>query len=41
MYMGWDINGLADIYHMIILFAAVLVLIMEKLPDKKRSEVVC
>ena len=41
MYMGWDINGLADIYHDDNFICSSTGIVMEKLPDKKRSEVVC
>ena len=43
MYTGWDINGLADVYHddNFIFSSNGIVIVMEKLPDKKRSEVVC
>ena len=41
MYMGWDINGLADIYHDDNFICSSTDIVMEKLPDKKRSEVVC
>ena len=35
MYTGWDINGLADVYHDIILFFSSNGIVMEKLPDKE------
>ena len=41
MYMGWDINGLADVYHNDNFICSSNGIAMEKLPDKKRSEVVC
>ena len=41
MYMGWDINGLADMEHDVNFIFSSTGIVMEKLPDKKRSEVVC
>ena len=41
MYMGWDINGLSDVYHDDNFICSSTGIVMEKLPDKKRSEVVC
>ena len=41
MYTGWDINGLADVYHDDNFILSSNGIVMEKLPDKKRSEVVC
>ena len=40
MYMGWDINGLADVYHNDNFICSSTGIVMEKLSDKKRSEVV-
>ena len=41
MYMGCDMTGLADIYHDDNFICSSTGIVMEKLPDKKRSEVVC
>ena len=41
MYMGWDINGLADVYHDDNLICHSTGIVMDKLADKKRSEGVC
>ena len=41
MYTGWGINGLADVYHNDNFICGSTGIVMEKLPDKKRSEVVC
>ena len=37
MYMGWDINGLADIYHDDNFICSSTGIVMEKLLDKKKK----
>ena len=41
MYMGWDINGLADVYHDYHFICSSIGIVMEKLPHKKGSKAVC
>lgn len=38
MYMGWDINGLADVYHDDNFICSSTGIVMEKLPDKKEAK---